>query len=174
MSENFDVESLYKQLVEEEGFTICVSNLKKEKPNRGFIVALEQKYEIKLSMVLFAGSEVVALRLLRELLNTYLVWYTTKVREEYKNVVYIGAWFSRGFYHFDFSEMELDIDTALFKAVQRNQIAVYDIKSGVAHFTDRISKYALVDRLREQGKISELSSGNIAEDTVALCQKHTL
>ena len=72
----------------------------------------------------------------------------------------------KGFYHFDFSEIELDIDTALFKAVQRNQIAVYDIKSGVAHFIDRISsKYALVDRLREQGKIIHLSSGNIAEDT---------
>lgn len=153
MIENFDVESLYKQLVEEEGFTVCVSNLKKGKPKRGFIVALEQKYEIKLSVVSFAGSEVVALRLLRELLNTYIMWYTTEVKEEYKSVVYIGAWFSMGFYHFDFSEMELDIDTALFKAVQRNQIAIYDIKSGIEYFTNRICKYALIDRLKEHGKI---------------------
>ena len=137
MEIKFDIDRIYDLLINNEGFTLKAETMEVEL-NKGFVIAIDKKYEIIFPSVVFERPEIQVKQLLNEILISYYLRWFTSVKTIVKGVVNIGMWYSEGSYYLDYSEIELDRQLAMYKGLQRGQRAIYDLEEGKTIWLDRM------------------------------------
>jgi hypothetical protein len=113
----FDVDSLWHELADVEGFTRDIFG---NKAYSGYAVSLDG-FEIRVPQSL----------LTRTLFDAIAEAYGDYLRDNESSDSF-GAWLNDGVWYFDLSEDVYDLGDALARAERRNQKAIWDVKAGAA------------------------------------------
>jgi len=144
MGVKFNIDKIYDLLINEKGFTLDTRTMKIVNKTRGFAVAVHERYETNFPLTVFTQNPQFGKRLLIQILIFYHMWWFREVRRGIKGVVCIGSWYHNTRCYIDFSEIELDRDTAISKGEQRYQKAIYDLHKSEEIWIIRTFKRELI------------------------------
>lgn len=145
MDVKFNLDKIYDLLINEKGFTLDIRTMKIVNKTRGFAVALHERYETNFPLMVFTQNPQFGKRLLIQILIFYHIWWFKEVRRGSRGgVICIGSWYHNTRCYIDFSEIELDRDTAISKGEQRCQKAIYDLHKSEEIWIIRTFKRELI------------------------------
>lgn len=144
MDVKFNLDKIYDLLINEKGFTLDIRTMKIVNKTKGFAVALHERYETNFPLMVFTQNPQFGKRLLIQILIFYHMWWFKEVRRGVRGVVCIGSWYHNTRCYIDFSEIELDRDTAISKGEKRCQKAIYDLHKSEEIWIIRTFKRELI------------------------------